>query len=119
MLLPEEEKPGFFFRGLFMDRLPADIRSHLLTESISDPRRMALRADELWTIRGKSSTVHMVSDEDFQEVNALQCKVSSGGRKTKPVPSPNPSHDSSECWYHRRWGVDATQCSAPCSYLGN
>ena len=92
MLLPEEEKPGFFFRGLFMDRLPADIRSHLLTESISDPRRMALRADELWTIRGKSSTVHMVSDEDFQEVNALQCKVSSGGRKTKPVPSPNPSH---------------------------
>ena len=44
-----------------MDRLPADIRSHLLTESISDPQRMALRADELWTIRGKSSSVHMVS----------------------------------------------------------
>jgi len=37
ILLPKEEKPGFFFRGLFMDRLPADIRSHLLTESISDP----------------------------------------------------------------------------------
>ena len=25
VLLPEDEKPGFFFRGLFMDRLLADI----------------------------------------------------------------------------------------------
>ena len=25
VLLPEDEKPGFFFRGLFMDRLPNDI----------------------------------------------------------------------------------------------
>ena len=49
VLLPEDEKPGFFFRGLFMDRLPADIRAHLLSESISVPRRMALRTDELWT----------------------------------------------------------------------
>ena len=102
-----------------MDRLPADIRSHLLTESISDPRRMALRAGELWTIRGKSSTVNMVSDENFLEVNALQHKVSSGGQKTKPKPSPNPSCGSSECWYHHRWGDDATQCRALCSYLGN
>ena len=45
VLLPEDEKPGFFFRGLFMDSLPADIRAHLnlLSESINDPRRMALR----------------------------------------------------------------------------
>ena len=50
ILLPEDEKPGFFFRGLFMDRLPADIRAHLLSESINDPPGMAQRADELWTI---------------------------------------------------------------------
>ena len=50
VLLPEDEKPGFFFRGLFMDRLSSDIRAHLLSESINDLRRMALRADELWTI---------------------------------------------------------------------
>ena len=95
MLLPEDEKPGFFFRGLFMDRLPTEIRSHLLTESINDPRRMALRADELWTIRGKSGTVHAISDECLQEVNALQRKASSGGRKPKPTASSNPSRGSS------------------------
>ena len=54
-----------------MDRLPADIRSHLLTESISDPQRMTLQADELWTIRGKSGAVHVVADESFLDVNAL------------------------------------------------
>ena len=30
VLLREDKKPGFFFRGLFMDRLPADIRAHFL-----------------------------------------------------------------------------------------
>ena len=44
VLLPEDEKPGFFFHRLFMDKLPA----HLLNESISNPWRMATRADELW-----------------------------------------------------------------------
>jgi len=62
VLLPEDEKPGFFFRGLFMDRLPADIRAHLLSESISDPRRMALRADELLMVRGRSVPVQVLSD---------------------------------------------------------
>ena len=41
VLLPEDEKPGFFLFGLFMNRIPADICSHLLTESIADPRCMA------------------------------------------------------------------------------
>ena len=50
VLLPEDEKPGFFLFGLFMNRIPADICSHLLTESIADPRCMASRADELWTV---------------------------------------------------------------------
>ena len=31
VLLPEDERPGFFFWGLFMDRLPADIQAHLLS----------------------------------------------------------------------------------------
>ena len=57
LVLPEDEKPGFFFRGLFMDSFPADIRAHLLSESIKEPRGMALRADEFWPIRGRSLPV--------------------------------------------------------------
>ena len=47
ILLMEDEKPGFCFCGLFIDRLPADVRAHLLSESINDPHGMAQRADEL------------------------------------------------------------------------
>ena len=36
VLLPEDDKkPGFFFRGLFMDCLSADIQAHLLSPSMT------------------------------------------------------------------------------------
>ena len=68
VLLPEDEKPGFFFLGLFMDRLPADIRSHLLMESIADPRRMAHRADKLWTVCGRVNAVHAVLPQVLRQM---------------------------------------------------
>ena len=74
ILLPEDEKHGLFFRELFMDQLPTDIRAHLLSEFISDPRRMALRADELWTIPGRS--IPVLSDQ-CKDVYALPCRNSS------------------------------------------
>ena len=120
VLLPEDEKPGFFFRGLFMDPLPADIRAHLLSESISDPQRMALLADELWTIRGRSIPVQVLS-EQFEDVYALPRRNSSTRSGTcrsvprSPSRSSVPEEDwrtssSGVCWYHCRRGDAASQC---------
>ena len=53
------------------DRLPADVRAHLLSESINDPFGMAQRADELWTIQGWGASVQTLCDDKFDEVNAL------------------------------------------------
>jgi len=124
VLLPEDEKPGFFFLGLFMDRLPADIRSHLLTESIADPRKMATRADELWTVRGRVNTVQSLSPQDFEDIALVSRShrarsSSSRARTSSPGPSTTSSASSSECWYHRKWGSQANQCRSPCSYSGN
>jgi len=121
MLLPEDEKPGFFFRGLFMDRLPADIRAHLLSESISDPRGMALRADELWTIRGRSLPVQSLT-EQIEDVYALPRRDVSSRSRARTAPPRSSSRSSAPealCWYHRRWGGEASQCRAPCSWSGN
>ena len=129
VLLPEDKKPGFFLWGLFMDRLPADIPAHLLSESISDPQRMALRADELWTMRGWSVPVQVLS-EQFEDVYALPRRNSStrsgtrGSVPRSPSCSLVPEEDrrtssSGVCWYHRRWGDAASQCRAPCSRSGN
>ena len=46
-LYPADSKPDFMFRGHFLRRLPAEIRSHLIHESILDPRALALKADAL------------------------------------------------------------------------
>jgi len=59
VLFLEDKKPGFIFLGLSMDRLPADIWSHLLT--FADPSQMATRADELWTVRGRVNSVQALS----------------------------------------------------------
>ena len=55
VLFLEDKKPGFIFLGLSMDRLPADIWSHLLT--FADPSQMATRVDELLTVRGRVNSV--------------------------------------------------------------
>ncbi len=54
-----------------MDHLPGDILAHLLSESISDPRGMALCADELWKILGRSISVQALSHHQGEDVYAV------------------------------------------------
>ena len=111
VLLPEDVKPGFFFLGLFMDCLPADICSHLLTELIADPRLMATRADKLWTVQDlrQVENISLVSRSSRTRSSSSRTRSSSPGRSTSLSPS-------SECWYHRNWGNQANQCRSPCSF---
>ena len=50
-LLPDDYKPDFILRGLFLQCLPLDVRSYLHCEKVSDPRALALKADELYQSR--------------------------------------------------------------------
>ena len=61
-LLPDDYKPDFILRGLFLRRLPIDVRSHLLREKVSDPRALALTADELYQSRVSPSSVNLLAD---------------------------------------------------------
>ena len=54
-----------------MECLPTDIRAHLLSESISDPQKMAQRADKLRTICGCNVPVQALSNHQFEDVYAL------------------------------------------------
>ena len=47
----------FLFRGFFLDLLPPNVRTHLMKEDISDPCKLAAKADELW----QSSSVRSVN----------------------------------------------------------
>ena len=50
-LLPDNYKPDFILQCLFLRCFPAETRSHFLQEKISDPRALALKADELFQSR--------------------------------------------------------------------
>ena len=53
-LLPNNYKPDFILRGLFLHRLLSDVCSHLLQENVSDPHALALKADKLFQSRVSS-----------------------------------------------------------------
>ena len=97
----------------------------MLSESISDPCGMALRADELWTIRGRNLPVQALSDQ-FKEVYALPVHEA-GAHSSLPGSSSHSSvpEDGSRsgstgvCWYHRQWGDEACQYREPCIHSGN
>ena len=126
-LLPEDYKPGFILRGLFLRRLPADVCAHLLQEDISDPSALSLKADELYQSR-VSSPVNVLSAEetlDPQTINAVRGPSSAGRAHHSSVSSTSSSAKASRrpastlCWYHRSHGENALNCCQPCSWSGN
>jgi len=127
-LLPEDHKPGFFVRGHFLRRLPAEIRSHLLQEDIKDPRALARKADELWqnsNVAALNALSHASEDQEVQDVFAVSSRPaprsSSRPKSGRSVPSrPSSSSRSSPagwCWYHKSHGEEAQRCKSPCSYV--
>ena len=58
-LLLEDDTPGSLFLGLFLERLPFEIRDHLVSREFKTPREMALYADSLWDARKAIPTDHL------------------------------------------------------------
>ena len=122
-LLPDDYKPDFILRGLFLWCLPIDVRSHLLREKVSDPRALALKADELYQSRVSPSSVNLLAD-DFDEslhVNLVSScartpktsnyvKVPLSKRSPTPAPSSRYPTMPGLCWFHKKHGDKANNC---------
>ena len=75
-LYPDDVKLDFVFRGLFLRRLPVEMRAHLLRESIDDPIEMAPKADELHQNRVSSAATNILADSsDDALVNTVTNRV--------------------------------------------
>ena len=83
-LLPDDYKPDFILRGLFLRRLLIDVRSHLLREKLSNPRALALKANELYQSRVLSSLLNLLSED-------LQVNLVSSRTPRSPVSVKSPS----------------------------
>ena len=83
-LLPDDYKPDFILRGLFLQRLPIDVRSHLLREKVSDPKALALKADELYQSRVSPYSINLLAN-DFGK--SLQVNLVSSRARTPKIPN--------------------------------
>ena len=117
--LPEEESresPGWLFRVLFLEKLPADIRIHLSAFPDESVRELAMRGDRLWASRATMAAAPPAP------VLAVQAKPAAS--VLPPVsPDGGAAHlccavrNSKEfCWYHANFGTDANGCKPPCSW---
>ena len=117
-----------FLRGLFLQRMPGNIRMVLASTADSvSLEELAALADKVMDVAAPSiaavSTPQATTDMEQlrAEVTRLKEAVTSltKSRRSGRSPSPHPSTDSTLCWYHQRFGKDARKCRPPCSWSGN
>ena len=103
-----DHPPCLLFEQLFLERLPEDIRIHLVDAKVEDCRELARRADALWSSR------------DAQEpyANTIQRRPVAR-RKVPKGKTTSPTTDKTLCYYHQRFGEAAYQCRQPCAWSEN
>lgn len=89
-----EHKPEFLFTGLFLRRMPEDIRGTLVHSGVSDHRQLAVDADKLWAARQIATSA--VLRNKYQD-------------RSTP-------RGSGLCFYHEKFGKKAYRCKQPCGY---
>lgn len=105
--LLEDHTACFLFEYILFKKMPEDIRVVLANEDFTNPRLLAQRADALWLARTPFAAQPVL------------------GIRRKNVPRRAPyraianEKDSSLCFYHKRFGDKARDCTPPCSYQGN
>ena len=133
-LLPDDETPGSLFLGLFLERLPVEMRDHLVAKDFKTPGEMALHADLLWDARRAQpaaaspllaaavapASLPRARDRDRDRGrDRRDSSPARAGRARAPTPGPSAPAASGLCYYHRNFGSAAANCRPPCSFSGN
>ena len=135
--LPRGEVPGLLFKGIFLDRMPEDLRVHVQgAAEQQDCRQLAAACDTKWLARNKKKgKVSMVVTEPVDELadHVAAMSVQTGKRggaagrgkdrgRGKPrgggrgqTKGKLPGYT---CWRHVQYGDQAFKCESPdlCSF---
>ena len=116
-LLPQDEPAGSLFLGLYMRRLPQDMRDHLATRQFDSPHQMAETADLLWDARSHgAASAPLMSSELVAAAYPRRVASPNSRRRRSPSPRPRDASPSSLCFYHRKYGPAARNCQPPCTW---
>jgi len=136
-MLPQGEADGLIFKGIFVSRLPEDIRDHVGRHvRTMRSRELAALADDLWCTKNarKQQLVAAVSSAVEEMTDSVAAVKFGGGRKADAAKPRGRGKDSRGggnqrgkakaryiCDKHWRFGDDAHFCQDPgnCQYSGN
>lgn len=125
-----------FLKTLFFKRLPPQISS-ILASSSDSLDNLATMADKImeyspthsqhmYSLKGETSTSSQPDrlsrlenqiTELTNQISSLRSRSKSGSRLYQyQNRDATPQRNKSVCWYHRKFGKNATRCTTPCNY---
>ena len=117
-LLPAGEQPGYLFKALFLERLPADMKDQLAAGNYDSPREMAVVADRMWDAKR--------SQPGFSSIAAVRSTSPGRGRSPGRNKSPGRRREATPgrrpgwlCFFHHKYRDQARKCEQPCAWPGN
>ena len=138
--------PDELLKTIWLGRIPASMRVILVTQTEAGLDKMAEFADAVSDALPERHQVAAVSTDSFetmlerltihittkmgelanglrQEIAAVEDRVSARGSRSRERRSPSRQRARSRgrgkdgvCWYHWRFGADATRCEPPCNF---
>ena len=104
-IVPPGQEPGFLFKEVFLRQLPAEVQSLVTQQDYPTLRDLAKAADKHFMSTGAT-------------INATM----KGGKHNKregPRHQYSKTPDPDLCWYHQKFGKQATKCTTPCKFSEN
>ena len=128
--LPPGEPEGMLFKTHFINRLPVNIRNHVVTASFTlSSREMADVADNLWFARNgqqsdsKHHPVAAVVPEDTEELEEAVAALNVQPKHPQPKKKAAKGGKSQGklCYSHQKYGDQTWKCADPrtCTWSGN
>ena len=109
--------PVFLFRAIFLERMPVEIRTHLVALKAENMAALADKADKLYNSRPPVTSFLVDQVNELQTSYDDDLPVCAAGRgRGRGDPASASADGSTQCWYHATYGSSATKCRSPCSF---
>jgi len=104
------------FQGIFLERMPDYIRTHLSLPKFETAREMAVMADALWAGQARQGAAVSAVMPSRDSRSPDRRATSPSGRPQQRSTTPGAS---TLCRLHKKFGKDARSCHPPCTWSGN
>jgi hypothetical protein len=112
-LCPPGEQSMVFFRGLFLKRLPNELKVHLAGTETTDLKELAQRADQLWVSHRRPADVAALGEPAVEDAAAA---IAAAGKPATAAVAKKKKLVA-YCFLHHKYGKAARKCEDPANCM--